>query len=468
MANWIPSKKMLCNLKVDAVAKRLLRAMPILAWAKQHPPRQNTSGHGVAVRQIFAVFMFLTALSASGQEALRNSVAGDTAAESRTQQVQSQKSQDYTIKDGDFRMLILPSVGIAWNDNVNLSKTNAIDDFIVNPAVGITASYPLTQRNLLYLDIVVGYDRYLKHSNLSTFDLNSSSGTGLSFDIGIQDVTINLHEWISYVQDSAQNATLANTANYGTFQNTAGLAGTWELNEVNLSLGYDHQNVLATSSQFDYINHASEMLFARMGLKVKPKASVGLESTASYTTYEQNVLNNNDAYTAGAYAELRPDAFLKITVRGGFVSYQFQHTSSSIQTSSQNSWYANLNLTHQPRDSVNYAVDAGHEVQLGILSDLVEDWYVRPNATWKIIKGFDFNTSLFYEHGNQGIGSVESLPGNTSESYDWYGGELRVQHRISSRLIVSMNYRLTLRSASTPNDGYTQNLVGLQLTYHPK
>ena len=99
---------------------------------------------------------------------------------------------------------------------------------------------------------------------------------------------------------------------------------------------------------------------------------------------------------------------------------------------------------------------------------MVEDWYVRPNATWKIIKGLDVNTSLFYEHGNQGVGSVDNLPGNTSESYDWYGGELRVQHRITSRLIVSMNYRLTLRSASTPNDGYTQNLVGLQLTYHPK
>ena len=414
------------------------------------------------------MFMLLTALPASAQEALKNSIAGEAAADSRSRQMQSQQSQDYTFKKGDFQMLILPSLGFDWNDNVNLAQTNAMDDYIVKPAVGITASYPFSQRNLLDLDFSIGYDRYLLHPQLSTLDINSASRTGLSFDIGIKDVTLSLHDWVSYSQDASQNATVANTPSYGTFQNTAGFSSTWDLNQVTLSAGYDHENVLATSSQFSDVNHASEMLFARASLQVHPKATVGLESTASFTTYEQTALNNSDVYTVGPYVEFRPGAYFKLTVRGGYSINQFANTSTSIQTASQDSWYGSVNITHQPRDSISYSLDVGREVQSGAQSDLVEDWYVRPNITWKIINGLDVVTAISYEHGNQGVGSVGSLPGSPNGTFDWYTGDLRIEHPLTSRLTLGLDYRLTVRSSGTPNDGYTQNLVGLQLTYRPK
>src|SRR5271154_5295260 len=85
-----------------------------------------------------ALFMLMAAdLPASAQEALKNSLEGDAAADSRDQQMQS---PNYTFKDGAFQMLVLPSLGFDWNDNVNLSQANPVDDYIVKPAVGITAS----------------------------------------------------------------------------------------------------------------------------------------------------------------------------------------------------------------------------------------------------------------------------------------------------------------------------------------
>ena len=413
-----------------------------------------------------AFFTLLAVLPAPAQEALQNSIADDKAAAVRSRRVQSQQDQDYTFKKGDFIMLILPSLGFDWNDNINLAQTNVMDDYIVKPAVGITASYPFSQRNLLYLDFSIGYDRYLLHPQLSTFDINSASKTGLSFDIGIKDVTLSLHDWMSYSQDASQNATVANTASYGTFQNTAGFSSTWDLNQVTLSAGFDHENVMATSGQFSDVNHASEMLFARAGLQVHPKVTVGLESSASFTTYEQQALNNNNAYSVGPYVEFRPGAYFTLTVRGGYSINQFANTSTNIQTASQDSWYASVNIAHQPRESISYSLDIGREVQSGAQSDLVEDWYVRPNITWKIINGLDFVTSMSYEHGDQGVGSVGNLPGNPNGTFDWYTGELSLHHALTSRLDLSLDYRMTVRSSGMPNDGYTQNMVGLQLTYH--
>ncbi|HZI30786.1 MAG TPA: outer membrane beta-barrel protein, partial [Candidatus Binatia bacterium] len=377
---------------------------------------------------------------------------------------------NYTLKYGDFRLLVEPSLGADWNDNIYLSKTNTMDDFIVKPAVGVTASYPFSQRNLLYVSVTGGYDRYLKHPSLSTFDLNSSTGTGLSLDVGIKDVTLNLHDWIRYVQDASQNPNVANTADYGTFNNTAGLSATWDLNQVSLSAGYDHQNVLSTSGQFNNVNHSSDMFFARAGFQVHPQINLGLESTATFTRYDQtgasnNALNDNDAYTVGPYMTFQYSKSLSLTARGGYTTYQFQQTSSSIQTSDQNSWYAGLTLSHQPRESISYAIDAGREAALGTESDLTEDWYVRPGITWNFIRDWSFNTSFSYQHGRQGVGNIS---GNLNETYDWYGAGLSLRHALTSRLSVALNYRLTVRSSDNANDSYTQNLVGLQLTYHPQ
>jgi hypothetical protein len=404
----------------------------------------------------------LLAGAAKGQEAIQNLMKGDASADSRARQM---RDEDYTLKTSDFRMLLTPSMGSEWNDNVNVSDNNRMDDFILKPALGITSSYQLTQRNLLFLDVTLGYDRYLKHPNLSTFDMNSSSGTGLSFDIGVQDFTFNLHDWVSYVQNSSQNAQVANTATYGTFENTSGLSADWDLNKAMLSAGYDHQIVKATSASFDNISHSSEMFFFRPSLQLHPQVKVGLETTASLTTYDQNTLNNNDAYTIGAYTEFKSSEALRVTLRGGFSTYQFQQSSATVQTSDQNSWYASLNVDHQVTDAVGYNLDVGREMQLGTQSDLTEDWYVRPNITWAIIKNLSLGTALFYEHGNQGVGNVT---GNLSERYDWYGGQLSLRHELTRCLSIGASYRLTLRSSSVAGNDYSQNVIGLQLIYQFK
>jgi hypothetical protein len=433
-------------------------------------------GHGVPtggacrIALGLALFVFAMTLPAAAQEALQNSVATQNAAASRDDQMQQ---QDYTFKNGDFRMLVTPSLSSQWNDNVNLSQTNALDDYIETASVGIVSSYPVTERNLLFLDISVGYSRYLKHPNLSTFNLNSSSGTGLSFDIGIKDVTLNLHDWFNYTQDAAQTATVANTDSYGTFQNTVGLSADWDLNQVTLSAGYDHQNVISTSASYNDINHSSEMFFARSAFRLHPQVTAGLEATASLTTYSKETLNNNnDAYTVGPYVQFRPGHYMTVTARGGYTTYQFQQTSTNIQTSSQNSWYAGLSLNHQLRDSISYTVEAGREVQLGTQSDLSEDYHARTSIDWRIINGWNFNTGFFYTHGKQGEGSssIATLPPNAvlNETYDWYGCELSLNHELTSRLVLGFNYRLTIRSSDRSDSGYTQNLVGLQLSYHPK
>ena len=411
----------------------------------------------------------LAALPAPAQEALRNSLTGEAAAAARKIQVES---LPYTIKSGDFKLLVTPSLGLDWNDNINIVKTNALQDFILKPRVQLDLSYPMTENNLLSLSVGVGYDKYLDHDQYSTWYLQS--GTELSFDIYVKDFWINLHDRVSYVQDTSQQPTLSGTASYATLDNTAGLSVTWDLNKATVSAGYDHRMIVSpTAQQYESEDGATEMLFARAGLEVYPNVTAGIEGTAAFTRYDQMVLNDNNNYSLGVYADWQPGKAFRVQPRFGYTIFNFQNTSQSsfvqtnqpVQTSDLNSWYADLNIIHQITDAIGYTLDAGHEVQTGIQSDLVSDWYVRPSIRWNIIKNVSLNTSLSYEHGKQGAGNVAN---NLVENFDWLGASVGVSYSILKKLSASLNYRLTLRSSDIASKEYTQNVIGLSLTYYTR
>jgi hypothetical protein len=82
-----------------------------------------------------------------------------------------------------------------------------------------------------------------------------------------------------------------------------------------------------------------------------------------------------------------------------------------------------------------------------------------------VIKDVTLQTSLFYEHGAEGGGQQASL---LEKNYDQYGGGLNLSYSPMKKVRISLNYRLTLRSSNVASREYTQNLVGLQITYTPQ
>jgi hypothetical protein len=440
---------------------------PLACW------KRPAGAHGWT--QALAAAALLAAGPAFAQDALRYSLAGDAAAEAQRQQM---ASLPYTYKAGDFRLLLVPSVEMDYNDNVTLSKDTAQSDFILKPLLQLTGSCPITQQNFLILSAGVGYDDYLEHSRYSAMRVNSDSQ--LLFDMRVKDFLFDFHDRVSFVEDPSAEAALAGTALYGGLMNTAGLAATWDLEAAVLTLGCDHQNYLSSSGQFSYLNRASELPLARAGFLFNPQLTVGVEGGASFTSYDKDVLNNNSSYSAGLYADWKPGMYFHVQPRAGYTIYQFQHTSQSpdifnlsgvpapgvrsIQTANLDAWYADLTLSHDISKAVSYALSAGHEIRLGIQSDAVEDWYFRPNATWSIVRDLGLKTSLSYEHGNQGAGNVT---GNVTETYDWFGGGMSLSYPLMKKVVLSLNYRLTLRSSNASQE-YTQNLVGIELAYQPQ
>lgn len=412
--------------------------------------------------------VFLAATPARAQVALSDAMANEEAGKARARQ----EGAEYTFKSGDFRMLLEPSLSVQYNDNINAASSGKEGDVVILPALGVVMSYPLSDRNLLQLNVTAGYNEYVKHSSLSSFYLQS--GSVLSFDVYIKDILINLHDSISYVQSGTVSPQVAGTGTYGTFQNSAGLSADWTLRYLDITAGYDHQTTLATSSQFNDTDSSTESAYSRVGYKWNPKTTAGVEGTIGYTHYSQEVLNNNTSYSAGLYGDWHPDAFLEIEPRIGYTYEQFYQSSQSLQTSDLGTWYADLNISHQITRSINYSIDVGRNVGLGVQSDADEYWFVNSNLTWKFIRNFDLTPAVFFQHGTQGQGTTVLGPGTTNpvllqqtENYNQYGGSISFGYAITKRFDAQVSYTITQRTSNIADRGYTQNIVGLMLSYHP-
>jgi hypothetical protein len=408
---------------------------------------------------LLAAVLLLTAAGRS-QEALQNMRALDTAREQRREQM---ASENYTFKRGDFRLLATPSLGLDWNDNIRSSDLNQEADFILRPMLQLGATYPLTQVNLLTLSLGVGYDHYFDHDELS--GLRIQSGSALSFDIFVKDFTINLHDQISYTRDSSQESAVANTADYGNFQNTAGISVSWLLRKATLTLGYDHVNVVSIESTFNSQDRATEMFSGRASFAVHPEVQAGFEGSASFTAYDQPTLNDNANYSAGLFAVWQPGPALRVSPRGGYTFTEFETSSTSIRTEDLSSYYYDLTVSHLITEVFNYSLSVGHEVRAGIASDVIESTYVRPGLTWHAFQRASLRFGGFYEQSQQGVGNVS---GGLEEDYDYYGFTAGTSWQLLEKLSLSLNYRLTVRSSDQSARDYTQNVVGLTLTYYPR
>ncbi len=412
---------------------------------------------------------FLAATQARAQEGILDAMSNESLNEARVKQAQS---SDYTFKSGDFRMLVTPALSMQWNDNINCTETGKEVDFIILPTVGVAMTYPLTTLNLLTFNITAGYDRYLLHPHLSSLYLGS--GSSLAFDVSIKDIQIDLHDQFSYSQDASQNPDVAGTGSFGTFQNTAGFLTDWSVvRNVDFTVGYDHENTETTTASFNDTDGSTEVADSKIGYKWNTKLTTGVEGTASYTHYDQAVLGNDTSYSGGVYADWHPDNFLEVEPRVGYSINQFQQT-SALETPSLDSWYADLTVTHQITKFFSYSLTAGHNVSPGVESSASEYWSANLGVSWNFIRNFTLQPQVNFEHGTQGAGTTVLPPGLTNpnllpsggETFTWYGGSLGLNYDITRRFTVGVNYQFTLRTSSLSTGGYTQNVIGVQITYH--
>jgi hypothetical protein len=299
-------------------------------------------------------------------------------------------------------------------------------------------------------------------------------GSQIAFDIFVGDFRINLHDRFSLEQDPVAEATLSNVADYGRFQNTAGLSVLWDLNAAVATIGYDHYNFISTTSDFDYLNRNAEMVNGSIAFTPTSTMSVGPEAAFVDTYYDQNILNDSKTYSAGAFLEMQITTNLKLRVAGGYQKIDFDNTGLVNDPHDLNDYYVNALLSHRVNSVLTQSISAGHETQLGINSNYIRLNYVRHTANWNILYHTLLSTELFYEDADDSGGSGPLfVPGPgallfnpfVAEHVHRYGGAVTLGYQLTQHVTLGFRYQYTQKDSDQLLRDYSQNRVSFDGTY---
>ncbi|HKP03052.1 MAG TPA: hypothetical protein VJU77_06750 [Chthoniobacterales bacterium] len=424
---------------------------------------------------------------ALSQDAIRPSLAGEAAAEARRQSIDH---IPYNLQLGPIKFRLSATLGLEYNDNINLAEDGSVlvatpfgttvlttspqSDFILRPQVNINALWPITQLNTLKFDIGIGHAFYLDHSNYDTNSILLTPGSQLAFDIFVGDFRINIHDRFSLEQDPVSEIALSNVADYGRFQNSAGIAVLWDLNQAVVTLGYDHYNFIATNDLFEYLDRNADILSASIGYTPTATMTVGLEGSIVNTYYDQTVLNDSLTYSIGAFMETQLTSYLRLRVAGGYQQIDFDMGGLVNDPQDLNDYYANALLSHRVNSVLTHNLSVGHETQLGVNSNYVKLNYVRHTATWNILYHTLLSTELFYEDADESGGNgtlFTPIPGIpninpfVSEHIHRYGGALSLGYQLTPHVTLGLRYQYTQKDSDQPLRDYRQNRVALDGTY---
>ena len=444
---------------------------------------------------LFLIATLCAGTTVYAQDAIRPSLAGEAAYESRQQDV---SRIPYNLMVGPVRFRFGASVAAEYNDNIRYSDDGSAlvvppgggppvlvsfepqDDFIITPNVTLDAIWPVTQLNTLRLDLGLGYSFYLDHPHDDTDTILIAPKSQLAFDIFVSDFRINLHDKFQLQQDPIAEGALSNVVNYGRFENTAGLSVLWDLNKLLLDVGYDHYNYVSTTSAFDYLNRNSEIVYGSAAFVATPTITLGVEGNAAFTRFEQAVLNDNEDYSVGGFVEAALTNNLKVRVAGGYQWIDFDHNFVAFPLATPfgtvlipfqdhkdlSDYYVNGLIGHRINATISQTLSAGHENQLGVNSNFITLNYVRHTLSWNLIRNTLLSTEFFYEDAQESGGFAGFTIGSTGgEHFHRIGGAVTLGYQLTPHVTLGARYQGTSKDSNLLLRDYNQNRISIDGTY---
>lgn len=387
-----------------------------------------------------------------GQGALSQSLAGEMAAVQLRRQIENTPA---SLKWGDLKVLIQPSLSMTWNDNVRYLDLDKQSDIILRPSLGLQSVYPISQYNALRFSLGVGYDKYLDHSEYDR--LVVEPGSELAFEFFVKDFRINLHERFSYQNDAGRLGALSGVGSLTGMDNTVGPTITWDLKDVILTLGYNYTRFVSNTEGYQYLDRNSHQLLFRSGFQVHPAALVGVEVSGGPTAYDLPYLNDNLGVSAGVYAQWQISEHMLLQPRAGYTLYKFTENFLAAPADFTG-YYCGIAFNHDISQSVSYSLDAGREIQPGTYSNLQDLWSARGRVTWKAFRKASLYAGGYFEDG------VDSFR-FTGDTYTRVGLNFGTSYRLMEKLTARLDYSRILKQSERAYRDYTQNSVTLTLTY---
>jgi hypothetical protein len=406
--------------------------------------------------------------SAGAQEA-RDSLTGETSA------VLAKKHEiapDYNLYWGPVSFQFESALQVEFTDNALNSAVNRSSDEIIRPEVKLRSYWPITDLNALTFSLGVGYEYYVKNTQLNASAPLISPDSQIALVLYVKNLRFRFHEAFSYQeslyyggaysQQTGQWINLQNIGTFGRIDNLAGFLADWDLGAFVLSLGYDHENFISELSTLDYLTRASELFSSSIDVAVGPEFHSGVEGKASWNDYQTDQLTDHWRARVGPFVEVSPGEYVKLRAGGGYEDVLIPPNAAGLATDST-PYYAYGRATHTVNDWLAYSLTVAHENQLGWNTANAEATYVGISTSLKCIDRVELTPAFYYGLGEESGPTYTGSPYH--ENYNYFVISLGMAYHFGERWTADLRYDYTQKDSDLSGAGYYRNRFTGGVTY---
>lgn len=372
----------------------------------------------------------------------------------------SPQPQRYNLKWGKLTGRLHASVVAEFNDNVNLSNNNRVADVGLGPEVGIGFLYPISERNVLQLDLEAGYRWWLKSKSVSTLTISPKSISRLDYYIYFDEGRINFHDTF-FAQTSAVDFGAVNGTggvNLGAFRrfiNTAGVMGDWRpVKQWVFYAGYDYTIDRSLTSSFRSLDRDDHTFTSGVNYIANSRFTVGAYSSFTYSTYMQNVQNDGWNFTTGPRVAYQLSKFIALEASAGFTTSDYFNTGTIADNTAFNSVTYQVGIRHTINKELSHGLRGGRSLGVGYGSNYTDTFNVQYSFNWLVRQGISLYGTFAYE---------DFTVSNRGEEAQRYLFNLGTGYQITRQWMLGVNYAYALKDSDVVGNEYTQNRLILEL-----
>lgn len=392
------------------------------------------------------------------------SLSGESAAQALEKII---AAEPYDLQFGPVRANVSARLAANYTDNVFYSEKGT-SDVMIEPDVTLGALWPISRLNTLRLSLGLSYEYYLKNTALNTAAPLVNPDSELAFNLFVGDVHLQFHERFSYQESlffnsfGAENQPFFNFNNVGTFarlDNNTGFDATWSLDKALISAGYNHEEFISETDEFDYLNRRSEWFNASAGYFFGDHLQTGLETKASLHHYNhEDVLNDNWRAQVGPFVEATFPQ--KITLRAGGGYDMARYGAAASGNSDYDTFYAYARVSQETRFFL-HSLEAGREHDLGDNANNLKTDYARYAITSPIVAHMDLGANISVNVAEESGGSS-----GFDEKFTYYTAGFQAGWQFRKHWRAELGYEFLLKDSDLALLDFQRDRVTLDVVWN--
>ena len=382
--------------------------------------------------------------------------------------------EDYNLKLGPVEVDVIGTFGIEYDDNINTSENNPIEDVILQPGVSLGFKWQMTEFNELDLNIGAEYWHYLDNNELNNAEnqLAITPNTELSFRVLIGDVVLRVYDRLQYSFDSADSVQVdpdtgdvvdQDPEAFTRFTNVAGVQSEWFIGETIFSAQLSRTDIWSPNEEFAFVDRTEHKAALNVERDLAANFRTGVGTSFTTFDFDDEVNNDGDVLSIGPYFDWKITDVIGLFAGVAWNDYDFDEGALTDTTPSGDesgtsdlSW--SVRLSHVVNPVFNHQLEYYHSIDVSNTANFNELDGLRYSFSHTVNSRIRLDGALGYETNTSSGGLID-------DDFDRWQGGLSTELRLGPRLTADIGYRYTDKDSEAELQSYEQNEIRVLFSY---